>query len=96
VRLTRNGHILGELGEGEIVGSALLLSGVPAELDAVAVGPVRAMRWETATLERYLDANPETRNVMQRHLARDLAGKLERSVVTHGSAGQATGLRSKR
>ena len=81
VRMTRDERVLGDLGAGDIVGSALLLSGVPADLDAVAVEPVRAMRWEAATLERYLAANPETRNVMQRHLARDLAGKLERSLA---------------
>jgi hypothetical protein len=36
------------------------------------------LRWNVATLERYLDANPETRNLFQQHLARELAGKLER------------------
>jgi len=42
----------------------------------VAVEPVRAVRWEVETLERYIAANPETRIVMQRHLARDLTRKL--------------------
>jgi hypothetical protein len=45
------------------------------EVDAVAMEPVRALRWEVETLERYLVANPEVRIVLQRHLARDLAGK---------------------
>jgi len=85
VRLTKDERVLGELVAGEIVGSALLLSGAPADLDAVAVEPVRAVRWEAGTLERYLAANPETRAVMQRHLARDLAGKLERSIVRNTS-----------
>jgi CRP-like cAMP-binding protein len=67
-----------ELGPGEIVGSALLLSGAPAEIDAVTTDVTRTIRWNAATLERYLDANPETRNLLQRHLARDLAGKVER------------------
>jgi hypothetical protein len=35
------------------------------------------MRWEVTTLDRYLTANPETRIIMQQHLARDLAGKLD-------------------
>ena len=48
----------------------------PVNVDVVAVEPVRAMRWEVVTLDRYLAANPETRLIMQRHLARDLAGKL--------------------
>jgi hypothetical protein len=36
------------------------------------------MRWQVGTLQRCLAANPETRTVMQRHLARDLARKVER------------------
>jgi CRP-like cAMP-binding protein len=78
VRVTRDGRALAELIAGDLVGSALILSGVPADVDAVTVEPVRAMRWQVGTLERYLAANPETRTVMQRHLARDLAGKVER------------------
>jgi CRP-like cAMP-binding protein len=77
VRLTRDERILGELVAGGLVGSAILLSGAPANVDAVAVEPVRAVRWQVGTLERYLNANPETRIVMQRHLARDLTEKLE-------------------
>ena len=40
--------------------------------------PVRALRWDVATLRRYLEADPETRAVFQRSLNRDLAGKLRR------------------
>ena len=78
VRVTRNGRVLGELTAGDFVGSALILSGIPAEVDAVTVDPGRAMRWEVSALERYLAANPETRTVMLQHVARDLAGKVER------------------
>jgi len=77
VRVTRNEHVLGDLVAGNLVGSALLLSGVPANVDAVAVEPVRAIRWELGTLENYLNAHPETRIIMQQHLARDLAGKMD-------------------
>jgi len=82
--VTKGDLVIAELGAGNYVGSALLLSGAPAEVDAVAVEPVRAVRWEVATLVRYLAANPETRIVMQGHLARDLAGKLEQ--MAKGSA----------
>ena len=78
VRVTQEGRVVGELGPGEIVGSALLLSGVPADVDAVTAEATRTIRWNAATLDRYLDANPETRNLFQQHLARDLAGKVER------------------
>ena len=76
VKVTKQGQVLGELGEGDIVGSALLLSGAPADLDALALGPVRSVRWEVGPLDRYLAANPETRILMQKYLGRDLAGKL--------------------
>jgi hypothetical protein len=42
------------------------------------VEATRAIRCEAGTLESYLNANPETRDVFQRHLARDFAGKLQR------------------
>jgi hypothetical protein len=77
VRVTKDGRDLGDLIAGDFVGSALILSGVPAEADAVTVEPGRAMRWEVRALERYLTANPETRTVMLQHVARDLAAKVE-------------------
>lgn len=84
VRVTRNDRFLGELVAGNLVGSALLLSGVPADIDAVATEGVRAVRWEGETLQRYLNANPETRIAMQQHLARDLAGKVD--LLSKGAA----------
>ena len=81
VRMTKDEHVLGDLIPGDLVGSALILSGIPSTVDAVTVEPLRAMRWQIGTLEKYLSANPETRNVMQRHLARDLAGKIGRLVT---------------
>src|SRR5215831_14251982 len=81
VQVTKDGGVLGDLIPGDVVGSALILSGIPSDVDAVTVAPLRAMRWQLGTLEKYLNANPETRNVMQRHLTRDLAGKIERLVT---------------
>jgi Popeye protein conserved region len=75
VRVTRDDRFFGELVAGDIVGSALLLSGVTADVDAVVVEPVWCMRWEVEPLDRYLAANPETRIILQKYLARDLAGK---------------------
>ncbi len=76
VRVTRDDRVIGELVAGHILGSALLLSGVTADVDAVVVEPVRCVRWDVEPLDRYLAANPETRIVLQKHLARDLAGKV--------------------
>jgi hypothetical protein len=87
VLVTRDGLVLGELVAGNLVGSALLLSGAPADVDAVAVEPVRALRWEIATLQRYLAANPDVRITMQRHLAHDLARKVV-AFAERGEKGQ--------
>jgi hypothetical protein len=78
VELVQAGRTIGKLNAGEFVGSALLLTGAVADLEAVTLEPSRMLRWELGTLERYLNANPNTRIVFQRHLARELAGKLER------------------
>ena len=78
VRVTSEGRLLGELGPGEIVGSALMLSGASSDVDAEPAEVTRTIQWNTGTLERYLDANPDTRNQFQQHLVRDLAGKVER------------------
>lgn len=81
VRVTKDGRMLGDLIPGDLVGSALILSGIPSNVEALTVEPLRAMRWQIGTLQRYLSANPETRTVMQRHLAHDLAGKIGRLVT---------------
>jgi len=81
VRISKDERILGELIVGDVVGSALILNGIPSNVDAVAVEPVRAMCWQVETLKKFLSANPETRTVMQRHLARDLANKIGRLVT---------------
>ncbi len=80
VRVTKDGQFIGVLGAGQIVGSALILSGLQAEVEAVVENRARAMRWNVGTLERYLNANPDTRTAMQRHIARDLAMKVEHLV----------------
>jgi hypothetical protein len=77
VQVKKEGRVLGELREGQIVGSALILAGAKPDLDAVAMNATRLVRWDATTLERYLDSDPETRNLFQRHLAKDLAVKLQ-------------------
>jgi hypothetical protein len=42
--VTRDERVLGDLVAGNLVGSALLLSGILADVNAVAVEPVRAIR----------------------------------------------------
>jgi hypothetical protein len=76
VRVSRDERVIVELVAGDIVGSALVMTGVPADVDAVVVEPMRAINWQVALLDRYLAANPETRITMLKHLSRDLAGKI--------------------
>jgi Cyclic nucleotide-binding domain len=76
VRITRAERVLGDLTAGDFVGSALLMTGVPAEVDAVVTEPARAVSWQVATLQTYLNANPEVRIAMLSHLSRDLAAKV--------------------
>jgi CRP-like cAMP-binding protein len=71
---------MGVLGPGDFIGSALILSGLKPDFDAVADEPVRVVRWPIQALEKYLDAKPEMRIVMQRHLARELSGKVRQLV----------------
>src|SRR5215470_14783834 len=81
VRVTRDERVLGELTAGDIVGSALILSGVSADVNAVATEEVRSLRWEVDPLDQFLAGNPETRIALQKYLAQDLAGKLNRAVT---------------
>jgi hypothetical protein len=80
VRLTKAAADMGVLGPGDFIGSALILSGLKPDFDAVADEPVRVVRWPIQALEKYLDAKPEMRIVMQRHLARELSGKVRQLV----------------
>jgi CRP-like cAMP-binding protein len=87
VCVRRGEDAIGELGPGSLVGSALLLNGLPAEIDASVAEAVRAVSWDAVVLDRYLTANPETRIVLQRYLAHDLAGKVASlSKPTFGTA----------
>ena len=90
VRIKNDGGTLGDLSPGDLVGSALILNGIPSNVDAVTVEPLRAMRWRIETLQKYLTADPETRTVMQQHLARDLAGKIGRLVTDQRRSDKST------
>jgi CRP-like cAMP-binding protein len=76
VRVSRDELVIVELVAGDIVGSALLMTGAPADVDAVVAEPIRAISWKIGSLERYFAANPETQITMLNHLSRDFAGKI--------------------
>ena len=48
--------MLGDLIPGDLVGSALILSGIPSNVEALTVEPLRAMRWQIGTLDRGISA----------------------------------------
>ena len=72
VQLSTAGHVIGDLGPADIVGSPLLVGGVMPDVDGVAMEPTRAIRWDAEQLQRHFDANPETHSYFKRHLARRL------------------------
>jgi len=76
VRVSREEHVIVDLVQGDIVGSTLLMTGAPSDVDAIVVESIRAVSWEVDSLDRYLAANPDTRITVLNHLSRDFAGKL--------------------
>jgi CRP-like cAMP-binding protein len=65
-----------ELGDGAFIGELSYLTGKPPGADVVAATPLRIVRWPCAALRDHLEANPDTRTVMQLVLGADLASKL--------------------
>lgn len=76
VRVSRDERAIVELAAGNVVGSTLMMTGAPPDVDAVVVEPIRAISWEVVSLERFLAANPETRVTFLSHLSRDFAGQI--------------------
>jgi len=74
----RQGQRIGTLEPGNIVGSALALTGLPSPVDATFTEPARYMSWPLSSLRAFVDKRPEMRVMLQGLVNRDLAGKLER------------------
>ena len=72
--MSRGARFVVDLVAADIVGSRLLMTGAPADVDAVVVEPTRTRRWVLVSLERYLAANPDARTPMFKHLSADFAG----------------------
>src|SRR5436305_13101973 len=78
VRVTKDGRVLRDLIAGDVVGSALIFSSIPAQVDAVVLEPGRAMRWLCGQWERYLAPNPAKRTIMLPPVHRAAAEQVER------------------
>ena len=82
VQVRHGEHTLGTLSPGEVIGTATVLLGEPAQIEARFVEPARYMRWPIATLRTFIDKRPDLRDALLRGVNRDLARKLSTLVVT--------------
>ena len=80
VELRRQGHRIGALASGQVVGLALAMTGDAASFDAAFTEPGRYMSWPLSSLRKFLDKRPELRIALQRLASHDLATKVERLV----------------
>jgi hypothetical protein len=77
----RQGEQVGTLGPGHLVGTGLVLSGIPSPIDATFTGRARYMSWPIGSLRSFLDKRPDLRIALQGLVSRDLARKLEQSLA---------------
>jgi hypothetical protein len=81
VAVSRDGQHLGTFGPGDLIGSALALTGEASSVEARVSEPARCMCWPLASLRTFLEKRPEMRVTIQALVNRDLARKLERAVT---------------
>jgi Popeye-like protein len=74
----RRGERIGAVRPGNIIGTALALTGEPSPVEVTFTEPTRYMRWSLPSLRRFMDKRPDLRVTLQSLVNRDLAGKLER------------------
>jgi hypothetical protein len=74
----KQGQRVGTLRPGQIIGTALALSGDPSSVEVTFTEPARYMRWALPSLRRFMDKRPDLRVTLQGLVNRDLAGKLEK------------------
>ena len=82
VEVRSSGGKIGELRPGQLLGTALVLSGGPSPIEASFIAPARYISWPVNTLRVFLDKRPDLRDALQRLASRDLARKLEQALAT--------------
>src|SRR5918994_3694701 len=75
------GERIGALRPGNIIGTALALTGEPSPVEVIFTEPARYMRWSLPSLRRFMDKRPDLRIMLQGLVNRDLARQLEQIVV---------------
>ena len=73
----RRGERIGAVRPGNIIGTALALTGEPSPVEVTFTEPTRYVRWSLPSLRRFMDKRPDLRVTLQGLVNRDLAGKLE-------------------
>ena len=73
----KGGQRIGTLKPGQIIGSALALTGDPSPVAMTFTEPARYLSWSLPSLRRFVDQRPDLRVALQGLVNRDLAGKLE-------------------
>jgi hypothetical protein len=76
----RQGKPMGEFRPGDLIGTALALTGDPSPVEARFSEPARYMCWPLQNLRTFLDKRPELRVTLQELANRDLARKLGSAV----------------
>jgi len=77
LEVRREGQRIGSLGPGNLVGTALALTGEASQIEARFVEAARYIRWPLQNLRAFADRRPELRLALQRFVNRDLARKVE-------------------
>ncbi len=78
VAIEREGEPIGEIGPGEMIGSAAILIGEEAWGNAVVREPCRYLMLPVASVQPWIEKNPPARIALQATVSRDLAEKLRR------------------
>lgn len=78
VEVRRQGAAIGGFTSGNLIGTALALTGEPSPVEATFTAAGRYIRWPLANLRAFADRRPELRLALQRLVNKDLARKVER------------------
>jgi hypothetical protein len=77
----KQGERIAALRPGQLIGTAMALTGDPSPVEVNFTEPARYMRWSLPSLRRFMDKRPDLRVTLQGLVNRDLAGKLERLLL---------------
>jgi CRP-like cAMP-binding protein len=82
VDVRRQGKQVGTLVPGQLVGTALVLTGTPSPIEAVFMDAARYMAWPTQSLRTLLEKKPDLRLALQQLASLDVSRKLELLLAT--------------